>query len=214
MKPCNYYLLAQMLTLAVGGVLTNQAAIADTANDRGFLQCFYECKRNPTGQSFTEQTTLMIMNGDQTPVPVGSHTTTRVAHLAFINGNERIIARSEVRLSPRDLDEVNVCATLLPTPGGPPPAGIVQVAIGAPTAPGQFVPARDVDIAIKNPVGIMSLTNPEVFQGRITGVGKTSCFEIEDEPQRLVFDPQFQQAPVLNPVLIERTADPDTPGTP
>lgn len=210
MKPCNH-LLTKMLSLAVGGMLTAPAVIADTAFDTGFLQCFYECKVNQAGTFFTEQTTLMIMNGDQGDPAVGD-ITTRVAHLAFINGNERIIGRTQVNLSPRDLDELNVCATLLKGGVAPlPSAGIVQVAIGTPTAPGQFIPARDVDIAIKNPVGSMPLTNPEVFQGKITGVGKTSCSEVESDPGRLFFDPKFQQAPPLQPVLIEGTEDPVTP---
>lgn len=206
-----------IIPLAIAGLLSGQAATADTATDRGLMQCFYECKVDQTGTAFQEQTTLMIMNGNQGDTAGAPHRVTHIANLVFLNGNEKVLGKAAVRLTPRDLDEVNVCATILKNTGGGvaalPPAGLVQIAIDNEllSGPGQFVPGNGVDVAIKNPVGRMSLTNPEVFRaGRITGVGKTSCFEIEDEPQRLVFDPEVQNAPTWEPVLIENTRDGDT----
>ncbi|MEK7323250.1 MAG: hypothetical protein AABZ84_09245 [Pseudomonadota bacterium] len=202
-----------IIPLAVAGLLSGNIATADTAADRGLMQCFYECKLNATGTAFQEQTTLMIMNGNQPPT-AGAHPVTHIANLVFINGNEKVLGKAAVSLTPRDLDEVNVCATIARNTGGIaalPPAGIVQIAIDDEllSGPGQFVPGKGVDVAIKNPVGQMNLTNPEIFTGgnRITAVGKTSCFEIEDEPARLVFDPEVQAAPVWQPILIEKTED-------
>lgn len=208
-----------MISLAIAGLLSGQVATADTATDRGLMQCFYECKLNQTGSFFQEQTTLMIMNGNQGDTAAGAaHPVTHIANLVFINGNEQVLGKAAVRLTPRDLDEVNICATILRNTGGSvaalPPAGLVQIAIDNEllSGPGQFVPGNGVDVAIKNPVGRMSLTDPEVFRaGRITGVGKTSCFEIDDRSERLVFDPEVQAAPEWKPVLIENTEDQDTP---
>ena len=74
-------------------------------------QCFYECKRSVTGTTFAEVTTLMIANENQLPAP-GDHSDTHIATLVLLNGNERVLARARTYLSGRDLDEVNICATL------------------------------------------------------------------------------------------------------
>lgn len=205
-----------VIPLGIAALLVTTGAAADTAVDRGFMQCFYECKIDPAGTAYQEETTLMIMNGNQPPT-AGAHIVTHIANLVFINGSERVLGRAPVALTPRDLDEVNVCATIArSTAAAPPPAGIVQIAIDDEllSGPGQFVAGKGVDVAIKNPVGRMSLSDPEVFRGRITGVGKTSCFEIDDDPARLLGDPEVQEAPVWTPTLIENTQDTAaTPGT-
>ena len=194
--------------LAVAGLLAPAgAALADTANDTGFLQCPYECKLFPpeAPSFYQEQTTLMIMNGDQ-PTTEPPHPTTRVAYLAFLNGNERILGWTRVGLTPRDLDELNVCFTLTNGLGtAPPPAGLVLVAVDSLVA---GVPPRDVDVSVKNPIGRMSLENPEVFDGRVVGVGKTSCFEVNANPARLIDElVSNPDQPPWNPVLIEKTED-------
>ena len=196
-----------MLPAAITSLLVGLNAFADTSNDSGFLQCFYECKLVPPGAPsfYQEQTTLMLMNGDQ-PTTEPPHPVTRVAYLAFLNGNERILGWTRVGLTPRDLDELNVCFTITQNTGAaPPPAGIVLVAVDSLTP---NVPPRDVDVAVKNPIGRMSLEDPEVFNSRVAGVGKTSCFEVNANPARLidelVSDPNL---PLWEPVLIEQTAD-------
>ncbi len=201
--PLRFLTLSAAFTCTLAGV----NAVADTSSDTGFLQCFYECKLAPPGAPsyYQEQTTLMIMNGDQ-PTSAPPHPTTRVAYIAIMNANERILGFTRVGLTPRDLDELNVCHTITRNTGAaPPPAGVVLVAIDSLVA---GVPPRDVDVAVKNPVGRMSLDDPEVFNGRIAGVGKTSCFEVNANPARLidelVSDPSL---PVWEPVLIEQTAD-------
>ena len=201
-----------ILPLAVAGFLTGASATADSAADTGFLQCFYECKLFPpeAPSFYQEQTTLMIMNGDQPDAGVPPGVVTRLANLAFLDGNERILGRARVQLSARDLDEVNVCFTIAFSsvpPAPPPPAGLVLVAIQAVTPAGELVPGRDVDVAVKNPVGRMSLEDPEVFNGRIEGVGKMPCFEIEASPDELLNDPVYQEAPIFDAILIENTSD-------
>ncbi len=201
-----------MVALAIPLLLTGMNAAADTAKDTGFMQCFYECKLFPpeAPSFYQEQTTLMLMNGDQPDAGAPQGTITRLANLAFLDGNERILGRAHVRLSPRDLDEVNVCFTIAfnsVPPAPPPPAGLVLVAIQAVTPAGELVPGKDVDVAVKNPVGRMSLEDPEVFNGRIAGVGKAPCFNIEQDISRLLADPEYENAPTWEPILIERTAD-------
>ena len=199
-----------LASLTIVGTSIGINATADTASDNGFLQCFYECKTDETGSFWQEQTTLMIMNGNQ-PLTTGAHGNINVAHIAFLNGQEKIIGKTEVGLSSRDLDELNVCATLRKGTRTVPSAGLLQIAIDneAISGPGKFVSGNGVDIAVKNPVGRMSPDEPEVFKNRITGIGKTPCFEIDAKPERLVFDPEYLEAPLWAPVLIEDTADPD-----
>lgn len=122
-----------------------------------------------------------------------------------------MVAVAPTRLSSRDLDEVNICATLRQLPIAPPPAGSIQVAITrAPNGADGF----GVDIWMKNVVGKMRQSDPEPFNGQITDVGKTGCRNIEPEivtAGRLLSDPAVQTAPHVPPVLIEKTADQPTP---
>ena len=203
----NRLLLSSVFPLALAAYTPFTAA--DTAAGAPVQQCFYECKLFPAGAPsfYQEQTTLMIMNGQQpTPNMLPPHPDTRSVRLVFLDGNEKILGKARLGLSPRDLDEVNVCYTIVAnTQAAPPPAGLVLV-VATDAATGAA--ARDVDIAVKNPVGRMSLEDPEVFNGRISGVGKTSCFEVEATPVDIIQHPEYQEAPTWNePTLIERTRD-------
>ncbi len=184
-------------------------AVADTAVGAPVQQCIYECKLFPPGAPsfYQEQTTLMIMNGQQpTPNMLPPHPNTRNVRLVFVDGNEKILGKSRLGLSPRDLDEVNVCFTIVEnTQAAPPPAGLVLVVA---TDASTGAAARDIDVAVKNPVGRMSLEDPEVFNGRVAGVNKTSCFEIQASPVDIIQHPEYQEAPTWGePVLIEGTRD-------
>ena len=66
-----------------------------------------------------------------------------------------------------------------------------------------------MDVSVKNPVGRMSLSDPEVFNGRVTGIGRMPCFEVNRNPFWLIDSSEYQQAEEWEPTLIERTADPD-----
>ncbi|MDJ0864943.1 MAG: hypothetical protein QNK03_02470 [Myxococcota bacterium] len=199
------------IALAVAIVGASPPAVSDTAVDTGFLQCVYECKLFPPAAPsfYQEQTTLMIVNGDQ-PTSLPPHPVTRVAHLAFLDASEKILGRGTVDLTPRDLDEVNACHTIAANMGmAPPPAGVVLVGVVDVGTPGQVSVGRDVDVSVKNPVGRMSLSDPEIFNGRVVGIGRMPCFEVNRNPFRLIDSFEYQQAPEWEPTLIERTADPD-----
>ena len=198
-----------LVPLALAALVSGPTAVADTAVGAPVQQCFYECKLFPAGAPsfYQEQTTLMIMNGQQpTPDMLAPHPNTRNVRLVFVDGNENILGKSRLGLSPRDLDEVNVCFTIVEnTQAAPPPAGLVLIVA---TDANTGAAASDVDVAVKNPVGRMSLEDPEVFNGRISGVGKTSCFEVEATPVDIIQHPDYQEAPTWNePVLIEGTQD-------
>ena len=173
-------------------------------------QCFYECKRSVTGTTFAEVTTLMIANENQLPAP-GDHSDTHIATLVLLNGNERVLARARTYLSGRDLDEVNICATLQQASGAAlPSAGLIQVAVQGISPAGNVFDGTGVRSWMKNVVGRISPNNPEVFRGRITGVGKTRCRDLDPlvvTAGRLLEDPEVAQAPAVNAILIERTAD-------
>ncbi len=204
-----YPLQSLFLPAVIAAIAESPAVIADTAAGAAVQQCFFECKLFPPGAHsfYQEQTTLMIMNGNQpTPNMLPPHPDTRNVRLVFVDGNERILGKSRLGLSPRDLDEVNVCFTIVEnTQAAPPPAGLVLVVA---TDAFTGAAARDIDVAVKNPVGRMSLDDPEVFNGRVSGVGKTSCFEVESTPVEIIQHPEYQEAPTwAEPVLIERTRD-------
>ena len=174
------------------------------------MQCFYECKRDFTGARFVEVTTLMITNENQPPAP-GDHSNLHDATVVFLDGRERVIAQSRTFLSGRDLDELNVCATMQRGGIFPPSAGLVQIAIrdiSDPTQPP--VDGHGVSAWMKNVIGLFSITNPEPFRQRVTGVGKTHCRELDQTvvtAERLLEDPEVAEAPRLEPVLIEGTLD-------
>jgi hypothetical protein len=170
------------------------------------LQCFYECKLDFTGARFAEVTTLMITNENQPPIP-GDHSNLHDATAVFLDGRENVIAQSQTLLSGRDLDELNVCATMQRAGIFPPSAGLIQIAIRDISNPDQPVDGHGVSTWMKNAVGLFSISNPEPFRQRVTGVGKTPCRNLDETiitASKLLADPE---APQLKPVLIEDTLD-------
>lgn len=207
------------LSLALAMALNLAAAVPAQATHvpagpSSVLQCFYECKANPVGttgtSTYKEITTLMIANGNQ-PTAATGHSNTHLATLIILDGKENVVAVAPTPLSSRDLDEVNICATLRQLPIAPPPAGSIQVAI---TRTPNNTDGFGVDIWMKNVVGKMQQHVPEPFNGQISDVGKTGCRNIEPEivtAKKLLSDPAVQIAPQVRPVLIENTADQPNP---
>jgi hypothetical protein len=168
------------------------------------LACFYECKEGPTtraGPTFQELTTLMITNQSRIA------TTTE---LIFLDGNERPIGRSRLQLSSLDLDEMNVCHSLLRSGVTPPPAGLIEIVVPE-AATGRI----GVYAWVKNVTGKFFHEVPEPFEGRVTSVGKTQCAVV---PTPDVNDPDtilsMADAPPVEPILVERTMDEPLPQVP
>jgi len=192
------------LTIGIG-----QIALAQSV-----LTCFYECKPLPTGGGFQEVTTLMVTNSAS---PLLTQPSRRFANVVFVNGNEKVLARSLLDLSGRDVDELNVCATLEVGIGFAPSAGIIQ--LGTSLDPAGNVPdaTEAVDAWMKNLLGRFRPADPanpitfEPFQsGRVTGVAKTQCTRQLDtlvNSEILANDPEVLNAVQIRPILIEKTED-------
>lgn len=193
-------LYAAVLMLAMNTSVSAQPSV---------MQCFYECKLDFTGGRFAEVTTLMITNENQPPLP-GDHSNLHDATAVFLDGRERVIAQSRTLLSGRDLDELNVCATMQRAGIFPPSTGLIQIAIRDITNPDLPTDGHGVATWMKNVVGLFSISNPEPFRQRVTGVGKTQCRNLDETiitASKLLADPEVETAPQLTPVLIEDTLD-------
>lgn len=156
------------------------------------FSCFYECKAGPMVrgiETWQEVTSLVLANQSNAPI---------MGTVAFLDGNQNILAQSAINLSGEDLDEVNVCRTLedLMGPGAVPAAGLIEVVLNQVGVYGW----------VKNHTGKFFSMIDEPFDGRVTSVGKTDC---QLAPPS-VTDPQvvlgkIANAPVIPPVLIEGT---------
>ena len=137
------------------------------AESSNLMACFYECKPGPEvdGQpTFSEITTLMIVNNGRE---------TESADVFFFDGRENAVAGTKVELSPSDLDELQVCATIQSITGAQPPqAGLIQIVHR--TAFEQQRPSG-IFSWVKNVGGEFSSRNPEPFDGRVVSIGKTEC---------------------------------------
>lgn len=126
------------------------------------MSCFYECKKDPQSASWLEVTTLMLLN-QTTDIPL-------TADIVFVNGNQRVIARTRTTLSPLDLDEIAVCATLEKGLGlaGVPAAGLIEIALS---------PTGGAYAWVKNVTGKLARTVADPFgPGQVvSGIGKTEC---------------------------------------
>jgi hypothetical protein len=128
---------------------------------------------------------------------------TETATLYFLDGQENFIGRSDVNLSTLDLDEVSVCHTILQVQQ-PPSAGLVEIVSG--NSPTQF---SGIKAWVKNVGGKFFHSNPEIFEGRVSSLGKTKC---EPVPSPEVNDQDTIQsagasAPLIPAILIEETED-------
>ncbi|MBI4514541.1 MAG: hypothetical protein HY699_01835 [Deltaproteobacteria bacterium] len=158
------------------------------------FSCFYECKKDPRSTDWLEITSLMLIN--QTA------DVTLTAEVLVINGNETPVGKFRTRLSPLDLDEINICATLDLSLGqnAVPPAGVIEVSL-APTG-GAYG-------WVKNLLGRFRRSDYEPFgAGQLaTGVGKTEC-RLVGPNVTTARKLRAISAPVLQRVYIENTADP------
>jgi len=161
--------------------------------------CFYECKADSLNKNWLEMTSLMLVNPSREPL---------FARIGFFNGNETPVASTETFLSVDDLDELNVCETLVQGAGpfGVPPAGMAQVAFFAQQ---NGFPIGGAYSWVKNLTGRFEIGNPEPFPldgtpgGSVTGVGKTECRVVPPEVRRA--DELIPAGPFVSPILIERT---------
>ncbi len=130
------------------------------------------------------------------------------ADMLFLDGNELIIGAADTLLSPKDLDEVNVCRTLQNAVGLPvPQAGLIEVvlSIGAPFDGG----GTGGYAWVKNLLGKFFVNVDEPFDGRVTGIAKTECRGVplsvtapaEIQAKFIAADPPF-----ISEILIEGTA--------
>lgn len=193
------------------GVAAMTAGLCSTAQAQSVLTCFYECKPLPTGDGLQEVTTLMVTNS----AGVGD----RFANVVFVDGNEQVLAKTRFRLSPRDVDELNVCATLQVGIGFAPSAGLIQVATSLDPVGNNPDNSEAVDTWMKNLLGRFRSADPdqpvtfEPFQsGRVTGIAKTQCERQLNNlvnSETLVNDPEVVNAQGVEAILIERTRDLD-----
>ena len=205
--------LALLAVIALSGQALAQGALS--SGEAGvFVACFYECKPGPaidTGGppvgTYQELTTLMITQ--QTNA-------NRCARAYYFDGQENVLAMSNIPLSPFDLDELNVCHTLdFAFPAPPPEAGLVVFAFTDPATPPAppypFGPAPGGYVWGKNVVGKFRVDNPEPFQGRAAAVGKYECRVV---PHTLFGTNQIQTKsagkPLIPPIFIEQTGEPGT----
>ncbi|OHA08834.1 MAG: hypothetical protein A3B37_00595 [Candidatus Sungbacteria bacterium RIFCSPLOWO2_01_FULL_59_16] len=159
------------------------------------FSCFYECKLDKRQANWLEMTSLMLVN-QSAKMPL-------VANILFVNGNEQVIARTATALSPLDLDEINVCATLDKANITVPPAGLIEVVL---TVPGTVLPQGGAYGWVKNVVGKIPRAVIEPFEGKVEGIGKTQCRLVGPNVVR-PFDLLVIEAPSVQPVYIERTGD-------
>ena len=162
------------------------------------FSCFYECKRASQAAggppSWQEITTLMLVNQSRQDLE---------AEMIFFNGNQRPIAKTRTKLSPADLDEINVCATLDNPAAGivPAPAGVIEVVLS---------PVGGAYGWIKDLIGTFSRTIPEPFQppNKVVGIGKTECRLVGPNVNTAeeILGKYVNVAPVP-PILIEGTRD-------
>lgn len=204
--------LLAVSSAVVGALASPQMASAQIANGPEVLACFYECKPTKTRPgvvptSWMETTTLMVANENPPVVgPTGAHLVTHVAHLLFVDGNEKEILHTRTALTGWDLDEIHVCRTLNKNGVAPPPAGLVQIGIEPVTAAEYF---GGVDVWIKNLLGKFSFqANDPFVSGSVTSLGKTNCNVVPPEVAGKSFGRIMNStARVGENVLIERTQE-------
>ncbi len=190
------------LLLLFGAAMQASAQFAPPSGGEtaALLKCFYECKEGPLVggvSTFAEITTLMLTN--QSP-------DLRFADVYYFDGKEQCVAHSGIELSSLDLDELNVCHSLLFGGVIPPPAGLVEIVVSDPAVPG--TPGDGVYAWGKNVIGKFRHDRPEPFEGRVTGVGKYECRLVPDEVGAQQALAASCQAPVeVDPILVEETDD-------
>jgi hypothetical protein len=195
-------------------------ARAQSPGEYGVLvACVYECKPGPsidTGgtpvATWQELTTIMLTQTSDN---------SSCARTFYFDGNQNLVAISNIGLSPFDLDELNVCHTLDAGLAGPvPQAGLVvfgSIAPGGGLLP-QYPPFprpfyTNVYAWGQNVLGKFRADNPEPFQGRADAVGNYECRVVPNQSSgyfgfnSLNNRTNGPAVPVIPPILIEQTAE-------
>ncbi len=170
------------------------------------LSCPFECKDAYRSTTRWQQvTTLMLVNQtDQNMQAV----------LYFLDGNENAIALAPgLQMSPLDLDEINVCATLWRGGFPVPPAGKVQVLIFKEIETISVEPSAGIYSWVKNVLGVFHKSTTEPFEQRtVTGLAKSECRVVPPGVATLqgIVDASGKP-PFVDLILIEDTEDPVVP---
>jgi len=102
-----------------GGALAQQAPVASIGEvQNNIVACFYECRNGTDPSWWQEVTTLMMAKAGSDEGPV---------RLWFLDGQSQFLARSELGVGIRDVDELNVCRTLQKASINPPATGMVLI---------------------------------------------------------------------------------------
>ena len=161
------------------------------------FSCFYECKWEREGKQmglWQQITTLMLVNP--------SARQTVQADILFTDGNENPVAWTKTELSPLDLDEINVCASLDDGAGAAvPSAGVIEVILS---------PTGGVYGWVKNVLGHFERFEPDPFKGSPTGIAKTQCRVVGPNaatPRQIRQELDSKRVREIRPILIEGTAE-------
>lgn len=171
-----------------------------SGGERGsFIECAFECKRGPNVagvSTFQEVTTVMLTNQSSSD---------RLAEVFYFNGKEECLAHSTVELSPVDLDELNVCHSLLAGGVTPPAAGLLEIM----TTDTGGTAADGVYGVVKNVLGKFGFNNPEPFHGRVRGIAKFECRVVPStvDPDTAIGDKCQPSPPDVTGILVEGTHD-------
>lgn len=203
--------IPSFLAIAMAAITATPALaqLASTGADSSpVLSCFYECKPGPEIQgqpTYRQVTTLPIVNNGLF---------TEDVDVNFLDGNQNVIATTDVNLPPRDVDELAVCNTIEAITGAAPPrAGLIQIGN---VAAAEEDRTSGVFSWIKNVNGKFFADRPEPYDGRVTGVAKSQCAYVASPevktPMRIAFE--GAQVPIGAPILVEDTDDTPPAGQP
>jgi len=119
-----------------------------------------------------------------------------------MDGNENPVAWTKTELSPLDLDEINVCASLDDGAGAAvPSAGVIEVILS---------PTGGVYGWVKNVLGRFEQFEPDPFKGSPTGIAKTQCRVVGPNaatPRQIRQELDSKRVREIRPILIEGTAE-------
>jgi len=188
---------------AKAGTITPPPAGASSGGESSpVLACFYECKEQ-NARVFREITSLVLANA--------SLTETFGARIGYFDGNENLLAHSQVSLSPFDLDEINICRTLQKgiddqvITGVVPQAGLIMIVVEKDT-----LSASGVYAWVKDMLGTFKKSADELNPKHISkGIGKTECrvVPVEASGSASTLDQSIKISTRIDPIFIEDTGD-------
>lgn len=185
-------------SLAIGSVVVASSvqaqavSVTSEGEASSALTCFYECKPFSNNKFWHQATSLKLTNQGYMPV---------WANLTVMNGNAEFLATTQVNLSALDMDEINICRTLMAAGKPVPAAGLTEVF--ATTDQGGTHSAAGVYAQAKNVIGKFSITSNEFPQNLITGTSISECRNLPSTVRSAV----PTQTPLIDPILIESTAE-------